>query len=265
MNRSEVLDIIDSATLQAIKTLTTKRALMKAKYFVLENVPTQMSIQKILSFIRLQGNLNFIFFIQKRLLDRQSDSCSWIFGCRNSLEFNNFLWQYKELSIDGCTLLVKSARKDLEARRALLTDTTKIPFLKLIKMKASSAYNKFFPSERMMEIIIEGETNNVLKLIDGIFLNYKHSTKILNDEIYISSFKQHEVSLLQNSLIAMGNSDVMIKSGSLFLFEKSVWARQMSLGRDDDDVVIHTIDSRLIDKDIITNSLDINNIRNSLI
>ena len=64
MNREDVLELMDSATLQAIKSLTTKKSLVKVKYFEIEKVPVGFSIQKIVSFLRNQGNLNFIFFLQ---------------------------------------------------------------------------------------------------------------------------------------------------------------------------------------------------------
>jgi hypothetical protein len=262
MNRSEVLELVDSATMQAIKTLTSKRALMKTKYFEIGNVPRRLSIQKILSYVRLNGNLNFIFFIQKRLMEEESESCSWIFGCRNSVEFNNFLWQFKEFTIDGIKLFVKAAKKELEVRYGLLMNPNVQTKLKLVKLNSSPAYNKHFPSERMMEILIEADTNNVLDLLDGILLNYKHSTRSLNDEIFISTYNRNEVPLLQSSLASMGNSDVSIMQGTLFLLEKSIWARQLSWGRDD---MIQRIDPCLLDKNIITNLLDINSIRNSLI
>jgi len=63
----------------------------------------------------------------------------------------------------------------------------------------------------------------------------------------------------------MGNRDVSFMEGTLLLFDKSIWCRQTSQVETDEDEVISTVDQSLILKNIITNVLDINNIRNSLI
>jgi hypothetical protein len=265
MDRAEILELIDSATLQAIKTLTTKSALVKTKYFVIENVPNGFSIQKIISFIRLNGNLNFIFFVHKKLMDDANNSCSWIIGCRNSSEFNQFIWKFKEITIDGCKMKINPANKNLEARYAAFLDRpTNLPY-KLLKMKASVAYNNFFPSERLMELLLECETYNILDSIDGFMLVYKHATRKLTEDIFLSFKDQQETRNLQNTLESMGNRDILTNVGGLFLVDKSIWARQLSHTRADADVMVNTINPQLIEKNIITNGLDINNIRNLLL
>ncbi|KAL7039541.1 hypothetical protein ACKWTF_000018 [Chironomus riparius] len=188
---------MDSATLQAIKSLTTKKSLVKVKYFEIEKVPVEFSIQKIVSFLRNQGNLNFIFFLQKRWDQNSTDDCSWIIGCRNSSEFNQFLWQFKDFSIEECTFSINPVKKDLEVRFAKSNVQLSSP-INILKLKSLS-YNHFFPSERMMEIIIECDTNEVLNKVDGIILNYKHATRMLSENIYISTFQQNGVSSLQES------------------------------------------------------------------
>lgn len=263
MERSEILELMDSATLQAIKTLTTRKSLMKSTFFEIENVPLGFSILKILSFLRSHGNLNFIFFIQKRWFENSKDSCSWLVGCKNSCEFQQFLYQFKEFSIDGCLFLIKVARRELSARYSQIDNLTINTKMKLLKLKASTAYNKFFPSERMMEILIECETNSVLNSVHGILLNYKHATKMLNEDIFVSTFYHQELSKLQRTFTNMGNNDVSFIEGSLFVLDKSIWARQMT--RTEDDDIINIVDQNLIHKNIIINGLDINNIKNSLI
>jgi hypothetical protein len=263
MEREEVLDLVDSATLQAIKTLTTKRSLMKLMFFEIENVPKGFSILKILSFIRNHGNLNFITFLQKRLLENRNDSCSWIIGCRNSCEYNQFLYQFKEFSIDGCSFIIKAARRELDARYALISNPSLINTkLKAIRMSASPAYNKFFPSERMMEMLIESETNSILNLVDGILLHYKHTTRMVNHVIYVSTFNQRELSKLQRMFTKMGNKDVSFLEGSIFLLDKTIWCRQMT--RTEEEDIICIINENMIQKNIITNGSDLNSIRNSL-
>ena len=211
--------------------------------------------------MRINGNLNYIFFFQKRWTQIRNDTCSWIVGCRNSAEYNQFIWKFNEFTIDGCTLFVNVARRDLEARYTIFNSSI-IPAIKLLKLKASKAYNKFFPSERLMEIIIECDAINILNLVDGIVLDFKHSTRMLNDEMFISIFKQQELPKLQRILTDMGNTDVSFMEGTLFLMDKSIWCRQRSL---ESNEWINVVDQNLMQKNIITNGLDINNIRNSLL
>ncbi|KAL7020659.1 hypothetical protein ACKWTF_011598 [Chironomus riparius] len=264
MDRSEILDLMDSATLQAIKTLTTKRAMMKTKFFVIENVPHVLSIQKIVSYLRSHGNLNFIFFIHKRLVEDVNNCSNWIIGCRNSNEFSQFLWNFKEISIDGNILSINPAKKDLEVRHAVLNDSLIDLPSSLFKMKSSLQYNKFFPSERMMEILIECDTNGLLNLVDGILLNYKHAIKMLDDEIFVSTYNQNGISTLQSMLKSTGNRNINLKDGGFFLMEKSIWCRQTAIARADDNYLFQ-ISPDVIQNNIITNGLDFNSIRNSLL
>ena len=136
--------------------------------------------------------------------------------------------------------------------------------IKILKLKSLS-YNRFFPSERMMEIILECDTINVLDKIDGILLNYKHATRMLGDDIFISTYRQKEGSRLQESFLSMSNSKVDIMEGSILLLEKSIWTRQTSSARTENDEVLFTVDKRIAIKNMITNGLDLNNIRNSLL
>jgi len=101
-----------------------------------------------------------------------------------------------KFSIDGCIFLIKVARKELDARYSQIDNLTINTKLKLLKLKASTAYNKFVPSERMMEILIECEANSVLNLVHGILLNYKLAIKMMNDDIFVSTFYHQELSKL---------------------------------------------------------------------
>ncbi|KAL7036875.1 hypothetical protein ACKWTF_008976 [Chironomus riparius] len=98
--------------------------MMKTKFFVIENVPHVLSIQKIASYLRSHGNLNFMFFIHNRLVENANNCSSWIIGCKNSSEFTQFLWNFKEFTIDGIILNVNPAKKELEVRRAVLDDSS---------------------------------------------------------------------------------------------------------------------------------------------
>lgn len=260
MNRQEILELVDSATLYAIKTLTTKKSLRKSKFFEIEDVPVNFSIHKIISFLRSQGNLNFIFFIHKRIL-KNNDRCNWIIGCRNSTEFDSFFGQFKEFSIEGCTFSIKPARKDMDVRFANLST----PPFKLIKLNSSKEYNKFFPTERMMEILVECDTSSITNSVEGIFLIYKHAVKMLNDEVYISTRDSTDSSNLIQSLRNMGNTEVSLKDFGMFLVDKSIWARNMVTSNSNSDEFIYSVNTRVLDKNILTNNLDINNIRNSLL
>ena len=130
--------LIKRATLQAIKTLTTKRALMKSKFFEITNVPHGFSLQKIVSYLRTYDNLNFIYFIHKRLVDDANNCNSWLFGCRNSSEFNQFFYNFKEIQLEGIIMQIQAARRDLDVRHALLNDSSIDIPISLFKMKASS-------------------------------------------------------------------------------------------------------------------------------
>ena len=141
---------------------------------------------------------------------------SWIIGCNNSNEFSQFLWNFKEFSIDGVILGINPAKKELEVRHAVLEDSLFDLPSSLFKMKSSPQYNKFFPSERMMEILIECDTNGVLNLVNGILLNYKQATKMLDDDIFISTYNQNGINTLQSTLKSTGNMNIKLKDGGLF-------------------------------------------------
>jgi hypothetical protein len=115
-----------------------------------------------------------------------------------------------------------------------------------------------------MEILIECDANDIVNQVDGIFLNYKHATKMLNEDILVSTFSRNNLPNLQRTLINMGNRDVSIKEGTVVLLDKSIWCRQLTVQRNGDDEWINVVSQNLIQKNIITNELDINSIRNSL-
>lgn len=264
MNREEVLNLIDSATLQAIKTLTTNGTLKRTKFIEIQNVPVNFSILKIISFIRLSGNLNFLFFIHKKMING-NNNCNWILGCKNSLEFNQFLWQYKELNIEGCVFAVVPARKELELRHAKLNGLSTNNAYKVLSMIASSSYSKFFPTERIMELLTECEAANGLRYIDGIYVNYRHATRMISDEITVSTSDVQQIQVLKDILTEMGNINVSEIDAKPFLMDKKIWARQLTFNISENNVPVFSISLELADNNIITNSLSINSIRNSII
>ncbi|KAL7023893.1 hypothetical protein ACKWTF_012829 [Chironomus riparius] len=79
--------------------------------------------------------------------------------------------------------------------------------------------------------------NEVLNKVDRILLNFKYSTRMLREDIYISTYHQNEGIRLQNYFTCMVKSDVAFMEGSRILPEKSIWNRQ-NVSQDINDQVL---------------------------
>lgn len=197
IDQASIRKLMSQAAIDAVKTMTSNQLMKETHFFRIEDVPKCIKVSDVMAHLPKNCKLNFVTYIQNSVENHNMRNV--LIGCRNTTEFETFKRNHRRMTIKGYSLKVDDSTRPLSINhvkfsKEMESDVKKLS--RIISFKASEGYSKVFPTERMMEILLEMKAEEwMMNGIDGILLKYNHHKRELDDNMSllvsnIVSFRQ---------------------------------------------------------------------------
>ncbi|KAL7033757.1 hypothetical protein ACKWTF_007713 [Chironomus riparius] len=263
LSQNSVRELMNSSAINAVKLLTSNQA-MKETYFIkISDVPNRLKLYDIVMNLQKTFKLNFITNIHR--CNSTNNIHSVLIGCRNAAEVRAFISHGDAIMIKGYRLKIE------ESKRPVGVNLVKVPeelkkevkhLSRVMSFKAAYSYSKVFPSERIIEILLEMEADAwILSGLKGIWLKYIHHERKLDDKVIISVDEIVGFNAISRFLVEYGNSETKNRSSRIIMTYKCLWQRENIYEINEEEDAIYSLTPDLLQKDMLTKGNNFNNIR----
>lgn len=266
MDQASVRKLMNQAAIDAVKTITSNKLMKETHFFRVEDVPKCIKMSEILTHLQKNCKLNFMTFIQNSLETHNMRSI--LIACRNTTEFENFKRNHGIINIKGFILRINESSRHLSINHVKFSKELEHDVKELsrvISFKASEGYSKVFPSERMLEILLELSAEEwMIQGIEGIWLKYNHHSRELEDNMSLLVSNIISFSRASSILREYRNQDIEKRSTRTVLTFRNLWKREEIIEMNESEEPVYILTRELLSKDMITRSYNFNNIRSML-
>jgi len=97
--------------------------------------------------------------------------------------------------------------------------------------------------------------------LDGISLKYNHHERKIKDKVILMVDRTISFDELSRYLIEYGNNDVEKRSLRIIMTYRNIWQRENVYETNEHEEAVYTLTRNLLNKDMISNETNFNNIR----
>ena len=254
MDQSSARELWHKSAINSVKMMTSNIQMKDTFYFRILDIPNKIKIYDVMVSLHRDFKLNFITLIQRCAVNNGMRSV--ILACRNDREFYAFINKNERITIKGFNMKIEHSNRPLainlvKVNKELEQDV--IDLSRVLSFKAANSYSKAFPSERMLEILLEMKEDDWLyNGIEGIWLKYNHHARELTDKVIL--MVDSTVSFRQLSLFLgkYGNSMVEKRRCRTLVTHKILWQREEIMEINEHDEAIYLLTRELLSKDMIS-------------
>jgi hypothetical protein len=166
LDQNSVRELMTNSAINAVKLLTSNQSMKETFYFQILDVPNRLKFYDIMVNLQKEQKLNFITNVFRCMQNNNIQNL--IVACRNSSEFNNFVRRCDRIIVKGYHLKV------VESSRPIVANLVKVPvdlrhavrdLSRILSFNASTSYSKVFPTERILEILLEMEAAGLISVV----------------------------------------------------------------------------------------------------
>ena len=266
MDQASIRKLMNQAAIDAVKMMTSNQVMKETHFFMIEDIPKCIKLSDVMTHLQKTCKLNFVTYIQNSLESHNMRSI--LIACRNTTEFESFKRNHGRLNIKGFILKIEESTRPLSINHVKFSeemDQDVKELSRVISFKASHGYSKVFPSERMLEILLEMRAEEwMMHGIEGIWLKYSHHKRELEDSM--SLFMSNIVSFRQASSVLKeyGNRNIEKRSTRTVVTFRNLWKREEIIEMSEMEEPVYKLTRELLSKDMITRNYNFNNIRSML-
>ena len=124
--------------------------------------------------------------------------------------------------------------------------------MKSIKFNKSMNYQRYLPTEFIIEILQELKIKGSLSKINGIYSHYLSTQRMIDTSTTIRIFNHTTEREISTDLKDLGNSDIEILVERQLLANMNVWA-QLYRSTNPDNSFVYIMDTNIAARDILSN------------
>lgn len=263
--------ILEDSLQDMLKSLTSSRQLAVKNFFEIKRVPKSASMLDVANFIR-KMKLNFVVSINKRISSDLEDMRSYLIGVHNVTEFmrfkNSFEGKKNQAKIHGHPVEFEFLKRyDFRMNLALPPADSQIGNFEnlptVLRFDMNQTYNKFLPTIRLNEILLELSTLNILSDITGIALQYNAGSRLIKPSTFITSKDQseEEIESFLEHLKNLNNLNGETLMEKIIVAHESIWSNEKK-EVNEEGYSVYLLSLNLIKSDILSNGKSINAISN---
>ena len=262
-SQNSVRELMNNSAINAVKLLTSNQAMKETNFIKISDVPNRLKLYDIVIKLQKDFKLNFITNVHR--CNSTNNIRYLVIGCRNNAEVRAFMSRGDSIMIKGYRLKIE------ESRRPVGVNLVKVPeemkkdvkhLARVMSFKAAYSYSKVFPTERIIEILLEMEADEwLLSGLNGIWLKYIHHERKLDDKVIISVDEIVSFNTISRFLIEYGNSETKNRSSRIIMTYKCMWQRESVYEINEDEDAIYSLTRDLLQKDMLSIENNFNNIR----
>lgn len=266
MSQDSIRELINNSAINAVKLLTSNQSMKQINFFKVSDVPNRLKLYDIMIKLQKDCKLNFITCIYK--CQSQSNIRSFIVACRNAAEFNAFIARGDMMVIKGYHLKIEASRRPLGINLVKIPEEMKKhvdELSRVISYDAATSYSKVFPTERILEILIEMQHDEwIVNGMDGISIKYNHHERKLGDKVIILVDKTVDYNAVSRFLMEYGNKNIKNWSTKMIITFKFMWQRENVYEINELEEAIYVLTKELLERDMLSNDRNFNDIRSAL-
>lgn len=254
-----------------IKQLTKTSDLNQTKFIEISQTGNGINLLDIVNELR-KNKLNFIVSIAQRLSIKEGLLMqSFIVGIKNLTEFHNFrrslLKTRNFLKIQDARCCVNFLDDDIKLDMVLPPIDLDIKGLDLlptcIKFIKGNNYQKFLPSEFLIEILQELKIKGALAKLNGVSSRYLTTPRMIDSPVIIRLLSQVDENEITKTLKELGNDDIEILEEKQILTTLEIWS-QLYRSSNADNTFAYIMDNNILSRDILSNGLNPSSLFNRL-
>ncbi|KAL7032683.1 hypothetical protein ACKWTF_007382 [Chironomus riparius] len=263
LDQNSVRELMTVSAINVAKLLTTNQS-MKETYFIrISDIPKRLKLYDIIIKLQKEYKLNFITNVHRSRSSRNIGNL--VIGCRNTGEYKAFMARGDAIMVRGYWLTIEESRRPIGVNLVKVPEELKSDVKELsrvISFEAANSYSKVFPTERILEILLEMEADEwITNGIDGIWLKYIHHDRKLHDKVILSLDETISYNAISRFLMEYGNRDLKKRALRIIMSYKSIWKRENVYEVHENDEAIYILTKDLLDKDMLSNLNNFNSIR----
>lgn len=263
LDRDSVRELMNKSAIGAVKALTSNQQMKEIHFLRIPSVHNKISLYDVMIHLQKFCKLNFITFIANCQEIRGTRNI--IIACRNSQEFYSLMRNDRKINIKGYCLEMEESTRSLELNHVIVPErlSEEVKDLsRVLSFKACKDYSTVFPSERIIEFLIElREDSWFFNGLAGILLKYNHHERVLDDKITLLVSNTVGSDQSSSFLRSYGNTDVDMRKTRMLLIYKSVWRREDLIEINEHGEPTYMLTRELLSRDIISRIFNFNNIR----
>ena len=263
--------ILEDSLQDMLKSLTSSRQLAIKNFFEIKRVPRSASMVDVINLLR-KLKLNFIVSINKRISSDLKEMRSYLIAVHNVSEFmrfkNSFDGKKNVAKINGHPVEFEFLKRyDFRMYLAVPPADSQVEHAidlpTVLRFDMNNDYNKFLPTIRLSELLVEFSTLNLLDDITGIAFQYNAGSRQMKQSTFITvkEMSERELELLMEQIRNLKNENVESLMEKFILAHESIWSNETKADNAE-GVSVYLLSSNLVKCDLLTNGKSINSISN---